>query len=281
MLHWPRRGFISCLLLVLPRIIRPLLMKRSIVEHFSSSAKRRSPVEGDQPSTAPAPLPPESSKFKSPDLALSVDWEPLTSLSRSWKEVVLAEYPKPYFRSLVTFVKAEQAKHTIYPPSKEIFTAFNLCPLDSVRVVIIGQDPYHGPNQAHGLAFSVKSGVDLPPSLRNIFMELRNDLGISTSKGGNLEKWSRQGVMLLNTVLTVRKGEAFSHQKMGWEQFTDAVIRKLAAGDRRLVFLLWGKPAQSKIATCGIDRSRHVVITSSHPSPLAASKTSEPFLCSK
>lgn len=281
MLHWPRRGFASCLLLVLPLRTRPFIMKRSIVEHFFSSAKRKSPVEGDHPLSSSAPLPAVSSESMSSIPALSVDWEPLASLSPSWRDVVLSEYPKPYFRSLVTFVKAEQAKHTIFPPSKEIFTAFNLCPLDSVRVVIIGQDPYHGPNQAHGLAFSVKSGVDLPPSLRNIFTELRNDLGIPAPKGGNLEKWSRQGVMLLNTVLTVRKGEAFSHQKMGWEQFTDAVIRKLAAGDRRLVFLLWGKPAQSKITTCGIDQSKHVVITSSHPSPLAASKTNEPFLGSK
>ena len=277
--HWPRRGLLSCLLFALPLRSRPFLMKRSIVDHFFSSAKKRTP--SDLPPAAPATVPPESSKNDSEEHVFSIEWEPLAGLSPSWRGIVHSESEQPYFRDLIAFVKAEQAKHTVYPPPKEIFSAFNLCPLDSVRVVVIGQDPYHGPNQAHGLAFSVKAGVNLPPSLRNIFTELRSDLGISPPRGGNLEKWSRQGVMLLNTVLTVRKGEAFSHQKRGWEQFTDAVIRKLAAGDRRLVFLLWGKPAQSKVATCGIDLARHVVITSSHPSPLAASKTNEPFLGSK
>jgi uracil-DNA glycosylase len=206
-------------------------------------------------------------------------WAPLDHVTSSWRDFVLAESEKEYFQRLAAFVSAEQQRQTVYPPADEIFTALNLCPLESVRVVIIGQDPYHGAGQAHGLAFSVKSGVDIPPSLRNMLTELKKDVGIRTPIHGNLEKWSRQGVMLLNTCLTVRKGEANSHQKQGWENFTDAAIKKLGTGERRLVFLLWGKPAQTKSAL--INTKRHIVITCSHPSPLSAYKTSEPFLGSK
>ena len=168
------------------------------------------------------------------------------------------------------FVKEEYSTNTVYPPGGLIFNAFNLCPFDKVKAVIVGQDPYHGPGQAHGLCFSVREGVDFPPSLINIFREIESDLGISVKKSGNLGRWASQGVLLLNATLTVRAHNAGSHQKKGWEQFTDAVISVLNSEKSDLVFFLWGAYAQKKCET--IDRSRHLVLESVHPSPLSASR---------
>ncbi|HQG55744.1 MAG TPA: uracil-DNA glycosylase, partial [Bacteroidales bacterium] len=175
-----------------------------------------------------------------------------------------------YFLRLVDFVKEEYRTRTIYPPGSLIFNAFNLCPFDKVKAVIIGQDPYHGPGQAHGLCFSVRDGVPFPPSLVNIFKEIHDDLGIPVPKSGNLERWARQGVLLLNAILTVRANQAGSHQGKGWEQFTDAVIKILNEEKNNLVFFLWGAYAQNKGAV--IDKTRHLVLESVHPSPLSAAK---------
>ena len=185
------------------------------------------------------------------------------------------------FQDLAQFLEDEVSVRglTIYPPRKDIFTALNLCPFDSVRVVIVGQDPYHGAGQGHGLAFSVRKGVRPPPSLKNIIREVIDDLGIEEPKHGNLEHWARQGVLLLNTVLTVRAGEAFSHSKRGWEEFTDAIIRELNEKKTGIVFLLWGNHAAIK--AMDVDETRHTVIKTSHPSPLGATKTNSPFLGSK
>lgn len=180
------------------------------------------------------------------------------------------EFEKEYFMKLVSFVREEYRTHTIYPPGSLIFNAFNLCPFDKVKVVIIGQDPYHGPGQAHGLCFSVRDGIPFPPSLVNIFKEIESDLGIPFPKSGNLERWAIQGVLLLNAILTVRANMAGSHQGKGWEQFTDSVIRILNEQKRNLVFLLWGAYAQQKGAV--IDRSKHLVLESVHPSPLSATR---------
>eukprot|EP01031_Cornospumella_fuschlensis_P026286 gene26286-31753_t len=207
-----------------------------------------------------------------------VNWAPMDTMEVTWRQRLVKEYRKPYFQRLVQFLATETRTHTIYPPSHQIFTALNLCPYDQVKVVIIGQDPYHGPNQAHGLAFSVQHGIPPPPSLKNIFSELEADLGIPKPKHGNLEHWGRQGVVLLNTVLTVRQGDANSHQKKGWEEFTDAIVKELSQREG-LVYLLWGKPAQAKCM--GINHSKNAVFTSSHPSPLGAYKTNEPFMGSK
>jgi uracil-DNA glycosylase len=186
----------------------------------------------------------------------------------SWKEKLNGEFEKPYFAALTDFVKAEYAEHTCYPPGRLIFNAFNLCPFDKAKVVIIGQDPYHGPGQAHGLCFSVNDGVTFPPSLKNIFKEIQDDLGIPVPRSGNLTRWANQGVLLLNATLTVRAHQAGSHQKKGWEEFTDAAIRALAEQREHLVFILWGAYAQKKGAF--IDRNKHLVLASAHPSPLSA-----------
>lgn len=190
---------------------------------------------------------------------------------RTWKDVLGPEKEKPYFKDLMAFVERERATgKIIYPKNSEIFSSMQLTPFDEVKVVIIGQDPYHGPNQAHGLSFSVKPGVPFPPSLNNIFLELKSDLGIPAPSDGCLERWARQGVLLLNAVLTVEGGKPQSHSNVGWEQFTDTVIRTLAEERSGLVFLLWGAFAQKKAAL--IDRSRHFLLSSPHPSPLSASR---------
>lgn len=189
-------------------------------------------------------------------------------IEETWKEALMPEFSKDYFIRLTDFVRKEYHETTVYPPGKLIFNAFNLCPFDKVKVVIIGQDPYHGPGQAHGLCFSVNDGVQPPPSLVNIFKEINNDLGKPIPQSGNLTRWAKQGVLLLNATLTVRAHQAGSHQRQGWEEFTDAVIRKLAEEKSNLVFILWGAYAQKKGAF--IDRNKHLVLTSVHPSPLSA-----------
>lgn len=188
-------------------------------------------------------------------------------LEDSWKKVLQGECEKPYFSDLVAFVKREYETHTVYPHPKNLFRAFELTPFHTVKVVILGQDPYHGPGQAHGLSFSVVEGVRNPPSLQNIFKELKEDVGASPSSG-DLSSWAAQGVLLLNATLTVRKGEAASHQGQGWERFTDAVIKKLSDEREGLVFILWGNYARSKKKL--IDTARHHVLESAHPSPLSA-----------
>ena len=189
-------------------------------------------------------------------------------IDQSWKQRLQPEFDKPYFRNLTDFVREEYAHGPVYPPGRLIFNAFDLCPFDKVKVVIIGQDPYHEPGQAHGLCFSVNEGVPFPPSLRNIFKEISDDLGKPVPVSGDLTRWARQGVLLLNATLTVRAGQAGSHQGRGWEEFTDAAIRELNSGRDGLVFILWGGYAKKKGAI--IDRSRHLVLSSAHPSPLSA-----------
>ena len=188
----------------------------------------------------------------------------------SWKARIGAEFEKPYFAQLVQTVKQEYRQYACYPPGPLIFNAFNLCPFDRVKVVIIGQDPYHEPGQAMGLSFSVPDGVPMPPSLINIFREIQSDLGIQMPATGNLTRWAQQGVMLLNATLTVRAHQAGSHQRIGWETFTDAAIHALSSGRDHLVFILWGGFARSKAAL--IDRSRHLILQSVHPSPLSANR---------
>lgn len=190
------------------------------------------------------------------------------TINETWKEQLGAEFDKPYFASLVAFVKSEYKNSTIYPPGKLIFNAFNLCPFDKVKVVILGQDPYHEPGQAHGLCFSVMDNVPFPPSLQNIFTEISNDLHKPVPASGNLTRWAEQGVLLLNATLTVRAHLAGSHQNKGWETFTDDVIKLLSDRKEHLVFILWGGYAKRKAAL--IDSSRHLMLTSAHPSPLSA-----------
>lgn len=187
-----------------------------------------------------------------------------------WKAILKDEFDKPYFKNLVEFVRKEYASTTCFPPGKQIFSAFNHTPFDEVKVVIIGQDPYHGPGEAHGLCFSVGKEVAMPPSLKNIFEEIRTDIGAPIPNNGNLQRWADQGVLLLNATLTVRAHQAGSHQNRGWEKFTDAVIEKLSTEREGLVFMLWGGPAKKKGAK--VDSSKHLVLTSGHPSPLAANR---------
>jgi len=189
-------------------------------------------------------------------------------LESSWKKALQAEFEKPYFLELTSFVKDAYSSKCIYPPLVDVFNAFNECPLNAVKVVIIGQDPYHGQGQAHGLCFSVNDGVAFPPSLVNIFKELERDMGIPKPISGSLNKWAQQGVLLLNATLTVEANAAGSHQKHGWEEFTDAVIHLLATEKQHLVFLLWGSYAQRKCEF--IDEASHLVLKSVHPSPLSA-----------
>lgn len=191
-------------------------------------------------------------------------------IDNSWREHIGAEFEKPYFSALTDFVRHEYTTTTCYPPGSLIFNAFNLCPFDRVKVVIIGQDPYHEPGQAQGLSFSVPEGVPLPPSLQNIFKEIQLDLGKPMPPTGDLTRWAEQGVLLLNATLTVRAHQAASHQRHGWEQFTDAAIRALNAERENLVFILWGGYARTKAQL--IDRSRHLVLESVHPSPLSANR---------
>jgi len=185
-----------------------------------------------------------------------------------WNPVLRGEFAKPYWQPLQQFVAEERSRHTVYPPADDVFAALHLTPYARTRVVILGQDPYHGPRQAHGLCFSVQPGVDVPPSLANIFKELRTDLGIAAPAHGHLAAWARQGVLLLNTTLTVRAGQAASHQGKGWEVFTDEVLKAVNAKPHRVVFLLWGASARRKRSL--IDLDRHVVLESAHPSPLSA-----------
>jgi len=186
----------------------------------------------------------------------------------SWHERLRGEFEKPYFAGLAAFVRSEYARNTCYPPGRLVFNAFNLCPFDKVKAVIIGQDPYHEPGQAQGLCFSVNDGVPFPPSLVNIFKEIHDDLGKPVPQSGSLVRWAEQGVLLLNATLTVRAHQAGSHQRRGWEEFTDAAIRALSAGREHLVFILWGSYAQGKAQL--IDASRHLILRSVHPSPLSA-----------
>lgn len=186
----------------------------------------------------------------------------------SWGKRLANEFSMPYFEELTNFVRHEYGHHTCYPPGSMIFNAFNLCKFEDVKVVILGQDPYHEPKQAEGLCFSVAEGVAHPPSLQNIFKEIQSDLGIAVPTSGSLRRWAEQGVLLLNATLTVRAHQAGSHQGKGWEKFTDAVIAQLASEKEHLVFILWGSYAQKKGAY--IDRSRHLVLQSAHPSPLSA-----------
>ena len=189
-------------------------------------------------------------------------------IDASWKSVLQNEFEKPYFGQLTSFVRNEYKTKKIFPPGNMIFSAFDHCPFDKVKVVIIGQDPYHNDGQAHGLCFSVNTGVDFPPSLINIFKEIERDLGKPTPTSGNLERWAEQGVLLLNATLTVQAHSAGSHQGRGWETFTDAVIRKVAEEKVHVVFMLWGNYAQQKGAV--VDEQKHLVLKSVHPSPLSA-----------
>ena len=190
-------------------------------------------------------------------------------IEESWKNILQKEFDEKYFEDLIQFVKSEYQETTVYPPAKFIFSAFDLTPFDKVKVVILGQDPYHGQNQANGLAFSVSDNTPLPPSLVNIYKEIKSDLGVETkNKNGNLENWARQGVLMLNATLTVRANTAGSHQNKGWEKFTDAVVKVLSEQKENLVFILWGAYAQKKGLV--IDESKHLVIRSAHPSPLSA-----------
>lgn len=186
----------------------------------------------------------------------------------SWKKALEFEFSSDYFKSLASFVKNEYQNYTVYPPPQFIFKAFDACPFDRVKVVILGQDPYHGPSQANGLCFSVNQGVAHPPSLQNIYKEIESDLAKHIQKTGDLSHWAKQGVLLLNATLTVRRGSPGSHQNKGWEQFTDAVIKVLSDQKDHLIFLLWGSYAQKKGAV--VDRDKHLVLESPHPSPLSA-----------
>lgn len=191
-------------------------------------------------------------------------------IEQSWKVQLQDEFEKPYFKQLTEFVRLEYQTQKIFPPAKLIFNAFDQCPFDRVKVVILGQDPYHGPGQAHGLCFSVNDDVDFPPSLRNIFKEIQADTGAPIPASGNLTRWAQQGVLLLNATLTVRAHQAGSHQKKGWEQFTDSVIRKVSDRLEHVVFILWGNYAISKSEF--INTQKHLILKSVHPSPLSASR---------
>ena len=202
----------------------------------------------------------------------------MANLNKGWGSRLAEEFKKPYYLQLNEFLKREYETKTVYPEQDDIFNALRYTDYQDVKVVILGQDPYHGPGQAHGLSFSVQPGIPLPPSLRNIFKELNADLGCLIPKNGYLKKWTDQGVLLLNTVLTVREGEAHSHRGQGWEVFTDKVITLLNEREKPVIFILWGKPAQSKLKL--IDESRHKIIMSPHPSPLSARRGffgSKPF----
>ncbi len=189
-------------------------------------------------------------------------------IDSSWKSRLANEFNAPYFEQLTNFVRDAYTHHQIFPPAKLIFNAFDLCPFDKVKVVIIGQDPYHGLGQAHGLSFSVNDDIPLPPSLKNIYQEIRSDLGIQPLSHGNLERWAKQGVLLLNATLTVQTDLAGSHQKKGWETFTDSAIKAVANEKEHVVFLLWGNYAQQKAQY--IDTTKHLILTAVHPSPLSA-----------
>ena len=202
----------------------------------------------------------------------------MAAINNDWLDALKGEFSKPYYKKLFETVNQEYRTHRIYPPADDIFNAFHLTPLKDVKVVILGQDPYHGDGQAEGLSFSVKPGVDIPPSLVNIYQELHDDLGCTIPSHGNLVKWAKQGVLLLNTVLTVRAHQANSHRGIGWEEFTDAAIRVLNTQDRPIVFILWGRPAQMKKRM--LTNPNHLILEAPHPSPLSANRGffgSKPF----
>lgn len=203
----------------------------------------------------------------------------MVKIAESWRPVLAAEFEKPYFQKLTAWVRGEYATTTVYPLGSQIFHAFDACPFDEVKVVILGQDPYHGKNQAHGLAFSVNEGVRTPPSLQNIFKELQDDIpGTPAPANGNLDRWAQQGVLLLNATLTVRAATPGSHQKKGWEEFTDEVIKQVSVGRPHVVFIMWGAYAQKKEEL--IDTRKHLVLKAAHPSPYSADKGffgSKPF----
>ena len=190
------------------------------------------------------------------------------NISDSWKNILQTEFDKPYFINLTDFVEKEYNNYTCYPKQEDVFAAFNYCSFDNLKVVIIGQDPYHGKGQANGLCFSVHDGVKHPPSLKNIFKEVETDVGITSPVSGDLSRWAAQGVLLLNATLTVRESEAGSHQQQGWEEFTDVVIKKISEEKENVVFLLWGKFAEKKGSV--IDVQKHIVLKAPHPSPLGA-----------
>lgn len=192
----------------------------------------------------------------------------METIGNAWDDILYEEFSKEYYRKLSFFLEEEYASTTVYPPKDQIFTAFKLTPPERVKAVILGQDPYHEPGQAHGLSFSVQKGVDIPPSLKNIYKELQDDLGITPPDHGYLVRWAEQGVLMLNTILTVRAHEAMSHADKGWQIFTDAVMEKLDEMDRAMVFILWGKPAQKKEKL--ITNPKHLVLKSAHPSPLSS-----------
>ena len=191
-------------------------------------------------------------------------------ITNDWKNVLGAEFGKPYYKELYDKLRDEYSHTKVFPDAKDMFNAFELTPYSKVKVVILGQDPYHNDGQAHGLCFSVKPGTDIPPSLKNIYKELETELGCRIPNNGYLTAWAQQGVLLLNTVLTVRAHQAFSHRGIGWEQFTDAVIESLNKADRPMVFMLWGRPAEQKMKM--LDNPRHLILTAAHPSPLSASR---------
>ena len=192
----------------------------------------------------------------------------MAAISGAWMEALKEEFSKDYYKKLYDFVKNEYASTVVYPKSEDIFNALHLSPLDNIKVVILGQDPYHGAGQAHGLAFSVPRSAAIPPSLQNIYKELEDDLGIPRASHGNLEKWAKQGVLLLNTVLTVRAHQAFSHQSKGWERFTDAIIETVNKKKEPVVYMLWGRPAQLKAQM--LNNPNHLILKAPHPSPLSA-----------
>ena len=192
----------------------------------------------------------------------------MSMIDNDWLPAIQGEFRKPYYRELYTFVRGEYSRTVVYPPAEDIFNAFHFTPLSEGKVLLLGQDPYHNDGQAHGLCFSVKKGVETPPSLVNIYKELEDDMGCYIPNNGNLEKWAKQGVLLLNTVLTVRAHQANSHRGIGWEQFTDAAIRILDQEDRPIVFLLWGRPAQMKASM--LHNPKHLILEAPHPSPLSA-----------
>lgn len=189
-------------------------------------------------------------------------------IHESWGNALKREFANPYMDELKTFLLEEKKSYTVFPQSNHIFNAFNTTPFDAVKVVILGQDPYHGQGQAHGLSFSVQHGVKLPPSLQNIFKELVDDLGCEFPRSGDLSSWAKQGVLLLNALLSVRQGEPFSHKNRGWERFTDEVIRSISGGRENVVFILWGAPAQKKASL--IDETKHTILKAPHPSPLSS-----------
>lgn len=192
----------------------------------------------------------------------------LFQIEPSWNKILAVETAKPYFSNLTNFLDKSYKDKIIYPSEKNIFQAFNLCSFDNLKVVIIGQDPYHGKNQAHGLAFSVPTGTTVPPSLKNIFKEIKNDLGKETQTDGNLERWAKQGILLLNSTLTVESGQPGSHQGLGWETFTDEVIKIISTEKDHVAFILWGKYAEAKAKL--IDESKHLILIAPHPSPFSA-----------